>query len=239
MLYNVRKTKAKEVIAITIEHLWETFLHLDRFLNEIIALSPIWAYLAIFIVIYSETAFVITSFLPSDVVLFTASSLMMVQKSFNPFILIPLFFTAAILGDSTNFSIGRLLRKHVQKTGKIFFIKKENLDKTNLIFAKSGGTSVIIARFVPLLRSLVPFVTGVSKKDYSWFLLRNLLGVGIWTVVYCGLGIFFGNFKFVKSHFGLVTIGICCLTLLTALISFTIKKLILERHGSNEKSTSK
>lgn len=223
------------MIKISVETIWETFLHLDRFLNEIIALSPIWAYIAIFCVIYCETAFIITSFLPSDVVLFTATSLMMVQKSFNPLILIPIFFTAAILGDSTNFSIGRLLRKHVQKTGKIFFIKKENLDKTNIIFAKSGGTSVIIARFVPLLRGLVPFVTGVSQKDYRWFLSRNLLGVGIWTVLYSGLGIFFGNFKFVKNHFGLVTIGICCITLLTALISFMIKKFILERHSSNDK----
>lgn len=237
-MYNVRKIKIKGVITITIEHIWEAFLHLDRFLDKIIDLSPIWAYLAIFIVIYCETAFIITSFLPSDVVLFTASSLMMVQKSFNPILLIPIFFTAALLGDSTNFSIGRLLRKKVQKSGKVFFIKKESLDKTNRIFARSGGTSVIIARFVPLLRSLVPFVTGVSQKDYRWFIKRNTLGVAIWTAVYCGLGIFFGNFKFVKNHFGLVTVGICCLTLLTALISFTIKKLILERHTSNEKSSS-
>ena len=154
---------------------------------------------------------------------------MMVQKSFNPFILIPLFYGCAVLGDNVNFAIGRALRKKVNKTGKVLFIKKESLEKTNRIFERSGGTAIICSRFVPLLRSLVPFVTGVSRKDYRWFLHRNLIGVGIWTALYCSLGVFFGNFDFVKNHFGIVAIGICCLTIVTAVISLTIRKLLLER----------
>ncbi len=215
---------------------WETLLHIDKVLDQLVVAYPFWSYLILGFVIFAETAFVITSFLPSDAVLFAACSLMMVQKSFNPFILIPLFFGCALLGDSVNFAIGRALRKKVNKTGKVLFIKKESLEKTNKIFERSGGTAIVCSRFVPLLRSLVPFVTGVSRKEYRWFFHRNLIGVIIWTVLYCSLGIFFGNFDFAKNHFGLVAIGICCLTIVTAVISLTLRKLLLERkHKKEEK----
>ncbi|MEE1002556.1 MAG: VTT domain-containing protein [Acutalibacteraceae bacterium] len=213
---------------------WDTLLHIDRILDSLVTDYPIWSYLILGFVVFAETAFVITSFLPSDAVLFAACSLMMVQKSFNPFILIPLFYGCALLGDSVNFAIGRFLRKEVNKTGKILFIKKQSLEKVNKIFDKSGSTAIICARFVPLLRSLVPFVTGVSKKEYRWFVKRNAIGVGIWTTLFCSLGVFFGNFQFVKNHFGLVAIGICFLTIFTAFISLTVKKLILERKNKKE-----
>ena len=213
---------------------WDTLLHIDRILDQLVANYPFWSYFILGLVIFAETAFIVTAFLPSDVVLFASCSLMMVQKSFNPFILIPIFFVSALLGDSVNFSIGRALRKKVNKSGKVLFIKKENLDKTNKIFKNSGATAVICARFVPLLRSLVPFVTGISKKEYRWFFCRNIIGVAIWTVLYCALGIFFGNIEFVKNHFGVVALGIGCLTIITALISLTVKKFILEKKGENK-----
>ena len=215
---------------------WDNLLHIDRILDQLVVAYPFWSYLILGFVIFAETAFIITSFLPSDAVLFAACSLMMVQKSFNPFILIPLFFISAALGDSVNFAIGRALRKKVNKTGKVLFIKKESLDKTHKIFECSGGTAVILSRFVPLLRSLVPFVTGVSKKEYRWFACKNLIGIAIWVTLYCSLGVFFGNFDFVEEHFGLVAIGICCLTLVTAAISLTLRKLILERKHKKEEN---
>ena len=218
---------------------WDKLLHIDRFLVPLVQDYPFWSYFILFFVIFAETAFIVTSFLPSDVVLFSACSLMMVQKSFNPFILIPLFVLAAILGDSCSFAIGRALRKKVNKTGKVFFIKTKSLEKTNRIFERSGGTSVLIARFIPLLRSLVPFVTGVSKKEYCWFLIRNIIGISIWATLYCTLGVLFGNLDFVKEHYGLVTIGVCVLTIITAIISLTLKKLIVEKKAKKKEKEVK
>jgi len=212
-----------------LDNFWDNLLHIDKILDQLIESYPFWSYFILGFVIFAETAFIITSFLPSDVVLFAACSLMMVQKSFNPFLLIPIFYVSAILGDNLNFSIGRFLRKKVNQKGKILFIKQQNLEKANVIFEKSGGTAIICARFVPFLRSLIPFITGVSKKEYNWFFKRNLIGITLWTILYCALGVFFGNFDFVKNHFGIVAIGIGCITIITAIISLFIRKLILER----------
>ncbi|MGN0173518.1 MAG: VTT domain-containing protein [Acutalibacteraceae bacterium] len=222
------------------DNFWDSILHIDKYLKPLIEAQPFWCYLILAFIIFAETAFIVTSFLPSDVILFTACSLMAVHKGcFNPFILIPLFYAAAVLGDSVNFAIGRFFRKEINKTGKVLFIKKDNLDKTNIIFEKSGGAAVICARFVPLLRCLVPFVTGVSKKDYSWFLHRNLIGVGLWVTLYCTLGVFFGTIDFVKNHFGLVAIAIAVLTLITATISLLLRKFILERKTNKKEKEVK
>ncbi len=209
---------------------WDNVLHIDKILEPLVTTQPFWSYFILAFIIFAETAFVVTAFLPSDVILFAACSLMMVHRGcFNPFILIPLFYISAVLGDSLNFAIGRFFKKEVNKTGKILFIKTENLEKTNIIFEKSGGTAVVCSRFVPLLRSLVPFVTGVSDEEYKWFLKRNIIGVGIWTVLYCSLGVLFGQINFVKEHFGLVAIAVCLLCIVTASISFVVRKLILEK----------
>ena len=212
------------------ETFFEYIVHIDKYLEPLVKQQPFLCYFVLGIIIFSETSFIVTAFLPSDVVLFSACSLMMVKNIFNPFILIPMFYLAAVAGDSVNFAIGRLLRKEVKKNGKVFFIKQENLEKTNKIFEKSGGTAVILARFVPLFRTLVPFVTGVSFESYKWFLKRNAIGVAFWTTLYCTLGILFGRIKFVKTHFGLVALGICFLTILTATISLTLKKFIFDKH---------
>ena len=211
------------------DNFWDNLLHIDRILDQLVAEYPFWSYFILGLVIFLETAFIITTFLPSDVVLFAACSLMMVQKCFNPFLLVPTFLIAAVLGDNVNFAIGRALRKKVQKSGKVLFVKQSNLEKVNEIFANSGGTAVVCARFVPLLRCLVPFVTGVSKKEHAWFFKRNLIGVTIWTILYCMLGVLFGNFDFVKNHFGIVAIGIACLTIFTAAVSLSVRKIFLER----------
>lgn len=212
------------------ETFFEHIVHIDRYLEPLVKDQPFWSYFILGLIIFSETAFIVTAFLPSDVVLFSACSLMMVKNIFNPFILIPMFYISAVAGDSVNFAIGRFLRKEVKKNGKVFFIKKDNLEKTNLIFEKSGGTAVILARFVPLFRTLVPFVTGVSFESYKWFLKRNMTGVAVWATLYCTLGILFGRIEFVQTHFGLVAIGICFLTILTATISLFLRKFIFEKH---------
>ncbi len=209
------------------ENFWDNLLHVDKMLDVLVESAPIMTYVVLFLVIFAETAFIVTAFLPSDVVLFTACSYVVVSKAINPFIIIPLFFAAALLGDSTNFSIGRLLKKKINKTGGVFFIKKESLEKTNKIFEKSGAASILCARFVPLLRSFVPFVTGVSDMEYRWFFKRNLIGVTIWTTLYCSLGLLFGNLTFVKEHFGMVTFGVTAVIIIAGTISFLVRKLLL------------
>ncbi len=211
------------------DNFWDNLLHIDKTLDVLVEAAPVLSYVILSLVIFAETAFIVTAFLPSDVVLFTACSYIAVSDAINPFIIIPLFFAAALFGDSTNFSIGRLLKKRVNKKGGIFFIKKESLEKTNKIFEKSGATSVICARFVPLLRSFMPFVTGVSDKQYKWFFQKNLIGVTIWTTIYCALGFLFGNLTFVKEHFGVVTLGITAIIIVAGTFSFLVRKLILNR----------
>ena len=211
------------------DNFWDNILHIDKTFDVLVDAAPILSYIILFLVIFAETAFIVTAFLPSDVVLFTACSYVAVSKAINPFIIIPMFFVAALLGDSVNFSIGRLLKKKVNKNGSIFFIKKESLEKTNKIFERSGATSVICARFVPLLRSLVPFVTGVSDKQYKWFFQKNLIGVFIWTVLYCTLGFLFGNLTFVKEHFGVVTLGITAIIIIAGTFSFLVRKFLLNK----------
>ena len=215
------------------EKFFEYIVHIDRYLEPLVNDQPFWSYFILGIIIFSETAFVVTAFLPSDVVLFSACSLMTVKHIFNPFLLIPMFYLAAVAGDSVNFAIGRFFRKEINRNGKVFFIKKDNLEKTNMIFEKSGSTAVVLSRFVPLFRTLVPFVTGVSYKNYSWFLKRNMTGVAIWATLYCTLGVLFGRIRFVQTHFGLVAIGICILTLLTAGISLAVRKMFIEKHNKN------
>ena len=107
---------------------WDNVLHIDKILEPLVTTQPFWSYFILAFIIFAETAFVVTAFLPSDVILFAACSLMMVHRGcFNPFILIPLFYISAVLGDSLNFAIGRFFKKEVNKTGKILFIKTENL----------------------------------------------------------------------------------------------------------------
>ena len=212
-----------------IQTLWEYLLHMDVHLEQIIDNIGIFAYLAMGFVVFAETAFVVTVFLPSDAVLFAACALASVNNSLNFPLLLVVFAVAAALGDSVNFCIGRKLRNAVNNNQKILFIKSSNLEKATLMLERTKGTAVVIGRFVPLLRSLAPFVTGTSDKSYEWFIKHNAIGVVICSVLYCCIGYFFGNIPFVKDYFGTIVLGFSALTILTAIISALISKFVLKK----------
>ena len=212
-----------------LQTLWEYLLHMDVHLEQITDNIGIFAYLAMGFVVFAETAFVVTVFLPSDAVLFAACALASVNNSLNFPLLLVVFAVAAALGDSVNFCIGRKLRNAVNNNQKILFIKSSNLEKATLMLERTKGTAVVIGRFVPLLRSLAPFVTGTSDKSYEWFIKHNAIGVVIWSVLYCCIGYFFGNIPFVKDYFGTIVLGFSALTILTAIISALISKFVLKK----------
>lgn len=205
---------------------WEYVLHLDKYLEQLISFGGVWAYVIMALVVFSETAFVVTVFLPSDTILFAACALSAVNNSLNFPVMLIIFLLAAALGDSMNFLLGRKLRGYVQRHEKLLFLKKENLQKADSYYRRNGNVTLIFARFVPVLRSLAPFVAGMSDRGYKKFLQYNLIGVAIWTLFFCLLGFFFGSTPFVKKYYALIVLCIGLMSLITAAISAIITKLM-------------
>lgn len=205
---------------------WDYVLHLDKYLEQLIGFGGIWVYVIMAFVVFTETAFVVTVFLPSDTILFAACALSAVNNSLNFPVMLIIFLLAAALGDTVNFLIGRKLRGYVQRHEKLLFLKKENLQKADSYYRQNGNITLVFARFVPVLRSLAPFVAGMSDRSYKKFLTYNLIGVAIWTLFFCLLGFFFGSTPFVKKYYALIVLCIGLMSLITAAISAVITKLM-------------
>ena len=202
-------------------------LHIDVHLEELVEYAGIWSYIVLFLVIFSETAFVFTVFLPSDVVIFTACAFSTLHNSLSIPILMIMFCAGAFLGDNVNFKFGRRFRNRVKRKEKILFINNKNIEKAEKFYDKSGTTTVIISRFVPVLRALAPFVAGVSDREQKWFAKRNIITCILWTCFFTSLGYFFGNLDFVREKFGIIVIGIASVTILMAVISTLISRIVL------------
>jgi membrane-associated protein len=182
----------------------EYFLHIDEQLAYIIATYGAWTYALLFTIIFVETGLVIFPFLPGDSLLFAAGSFAALG-SLNIWFLMGLLMVAAVLGDTVNYSIGHYLG---ERAYNIKWIKKEYLDKTHAFFEKHGGKAIFLARFVPIVRTFAPFVAGIGKMDYSYFITYNLAGGITWVALFTLLGYFFGNLEFVQKNFELVIIAI-------------------------------
>jgi len=196
-------------------------LHIDQHLVTIVNSFGIWTYLILFAIIFIETGAVILPFLPGDSLLFAACAL-----AANPtyglhiWSFVFLFLVAALAGDSINFLIGHSLGEALTKTswfGKL--INQKQLAKSEKFFKKHGGATVTIARFMPIIRTFVPFVAASSRMHYNQFIRYNVIGCVLWVVLCCGGGYFFGNIPFVKAHFSLVVIGIIVISLIPAIVS--------------------
>ena len=202
-------------------------LHIDAHLENIVNTFGNWTYLIVFSIIFIETGAVIMPFLPGDSLLFAASALAASPKyNLNIWYFVILFFIASVVGDSLNFYLGKTVGKAM--TNHSFFgrfIKKENIEKTEAFFEKHGGIAIALARFMPIIRTLSPFVCGGSGVKYSSFIKYNLIGATAWVVICCGAGFFFGNIPFVKEHFSMVIIGIIGVSLLPAIIGAIKSKL--------------
>jgi membrane-associated protein len=194
------------------------FLHLDRHLGEIFAKYGTWTYLILFLILFCETGLVITPFLPGDSLLFAVGALAALG-SLDVKVLLVLLSVAAILGDTVNYWIGKWVGPRAF-TGEIRFLKKEHLARTHAFFEKHGGKTIILARFVPIVRTFAPFVAGVGAMSYPRFILYNVVGGLVWVNLFVIAGYLFGNLPAVKDNFSLVILGIIFLSVLPILFEY-------------------
>lgn len=201
-----------------IKFLIDFVLHMDVHLNEIISNYGAWTYGILSGVVFMETGFVVTPFLPGDSLLFAAGTFAALG-SLNPFLLFGLLTTAAILGDTVNYHIGQYIGERAF-SGEIKFLKQEYLEKTQEFYEKHGGKAIILARFVPIIRTFAPFVAGVGTMKYRKFISYNVIGGVVWVALFISLGYFFGNIPFVKKHFELVIFAIIAISFIPPIYEF-------------------
>lgn len=204
-------------------------LHMDKELPIIINTIGGWTYLALFTVIFIETGLVIMPFLPGDSLLFAAGAISaMPAAGINTWVIFILLAAAAVLGDTVNYWIGHALGPKVF-TSNSRFLKREYLERTQAFYDKHGGKTIFLARFVPIVRTFAPFVAGIGKMRYSYFLSYNVIGGILWTGGFLWLGYFFGNIPFVEKNFSLVILAIVMISVLPAVF-----EIIKERRTKQE-----
>ena len=197
----------------------DLFIHLDDHLNTLVQTCGSWTYLVLFLIVFCETGLVFTPFLPGDSLLFAVGTLAAVGILDIQGVLF-ILSAAAVLGDSANYGIGHILAPKVFGHEKIPFLKQEYLERTEKFFEKYGGKTIIIARFVPIIRTFAPFLAGVGAMRYRRFLLYNVTGGLLWVFVLTLAGYYFGTLKFVKENFSLVILGIIIVSILPGVIEF-------------------
>lgn len=192
-------------------------LHIDDHLAEIIANYGAWTYLILFLIVFCETGLVVTPFLPGDSLLFAAGAFA-ASGSVNLAIISIVIFVAAVLGDAVNYKIGSIMGPAVwqKKDSKIF--KLEYLHKTQKFYEKYGGKAIIIARFVPIIRTFAPFLAGVGSMNYAKFAMYNVAGAALWVGSMVGAGYLFGGLPIVKNNFSMVILAIIIISILPAVI---------------------
>ena len=193
-----------------LKYLIDILIHLDVHLNQLIVEYGTFTYAILFVVIFAETGFVVTPFLPGDSLLFAAGAFAAVGV-LDVHILFVLLALAAILGDTVNYWIGNYFGPRIANAEKIRFVNKSHLDKTHKFFEKYGGKTIIIARFVPIVRTFAPFVAGIGSMTYKKFVSYNIIGAVIWVGLLSYTGYFFGNIPIVKNNFTFVIFAIIIL----------------------------
>lgn len=204
-----------------IKKLLDFILHIDAHLAEVISDYGAWSYGVLFLIIFAETGLVIMPLLPGDSLLFAAGALCALPESgLNVHLLAFLLALAAVLGDSVNYWIGRKIGPAVFHREDSIWLRKKHLERAHAFFEKYGGRAIILARFVPIVRTFVPFVAGVGSMSYQRFFTFNVIGGFIWIYAFTYLGFFFGNMPLVKQNFGLVIIAIIVVSVVPIVIEF-------------------
>lgn len=193
------------------------FLHLDKYIGIMIQNYGTLTYLIMFFIIFSETGFVLFTFLPGDTLLFVAGTFASIGVLKMHWLLIILSI-AAILGDSLNYSIGKYLGEEIILKKR--WVKEKNLEKTKRFFERNGAKTIILARFIPIIRSLAPFVAGITEMKYKKFLSYNVIGGILWVAIMLNLGYFFGSIPFIKNNLSIMIIGIVILSWIPAIVAW-------------------
>ncbi|MEJ5301097.1 MAG: DedA family protein [Thermodesulforhabdaceae bacterium] len=194
----------------------DLILRVDVYLEKLLQSVGIWIYVVLFFIIFSETGFVVTPFLPGDSLLFAVGTLS-ARGLLDPWVASSVMSVAAILGNVANYHIGRFVGPKVFSKEKSLFFNKKHLDSTHAFYERYGAKAVVIARFLPIFRTFVPFVAGIGRMNYAKFMFYNALGSLLWTLSLTWIGYHFGNLPFVKKNFSVVIVGIIVVSLLPAL----------------------
>jgi membrane-associated protein len=195
----------------------DLILHLDKHLNTIILQYGVWTYLILFLIIFCETGLVVTPILPGDSLLFAAGTFAALG-SLDLFWLTVLLMIAAVAGDTLNYWIGYYVGPRIFSKEKVRFLNKEHLRRTHVFYEKYGGKTIILARFMPIIRTFAPFVAGIGRMTYTHFLSFNVIGGVVWIALFVLGGYYFGNIPVVKKNFSLVILAIIILSILPAVI---------------------
>jgi len=205
----------------TLKQAWDIVRHLDKYLDQVTRDYGSLTYALLAVIIFAETGLVVTPFLPGDSLLFACGAISMRDGSgLSPVLLAPILIAAAILGDTANYHIGKAIGPRVMKSETSRWLNRRHLDKTHRFFEKYGGKTIILARFVPIVRTFAPFVAGAGAMNYRKFIVFNVIGATAWVVLMMGAGIVFGQMQFVKEHFELVVIGIIVLSVMPMVVEW-------------------
>lgn len=201
-----------------LKSLIDLILHVDRHVSELIQNYGVWTYAILFAVVFCETGLVVTPFLPGDSLLFAVGAFAG-RGDLNPWIAMGLLIVAAIVGDTVNYWIGHWFGPGLAKKFPRL-IKQKHLDRTHAFYEKYGGETIILCRFVPIVRTFAPFVAGIGSMTYGKFIFYNVIGGVIWVALFIWAGYWFGQLEFVKNHFGLVELAIIFISILPMIIEF-------------------
>lgn len=200
--------------------LFDLFLHLDKHLGDVIKDYGLWTYAILFVIVFCETGLVVTPFLPGDSLLFAAGTFSSPSiDALDPVWLFISLSIAAILGDTLNYWIGAMIGPRAF-SGNIRFLKKEHLERTHAFYEKYGGKTIIIARFVPIVRTFAPFVAGVGAMNYAKFIIYNIAGGVAWVALFVLGGYWFGTTEIVKKNFSLVVVAIILISVMPMVVEF-------------------
>ncbi|MDD2741420.1 MAG: DedA family protein [Rhodocyclaceae bacterium] len=199
----------------------DIILHLDKHLALLVQQYGLWIYGILFFIIFAETGFVVTPFLPGDSLLFVAGALAALgEGGMDIFVLMGVLLAAALLGNMVNYQIGRYLGPKVFQWENSRFFNKEALVKTHAFYEKHGGKTLVMSRFLPLFRTFAPFVAGIGAMSYAKFTLFNLIGALAWVVSLCLAGYWLGNMVWVKQNLSIIIVGIIAISLLPVALGY-------------------
>lgn len=212
-----------------ISKLIDLFLHLDKHLNDVIGQYGGWTYLILFLIVFCETGLVVTPILPGDSLLFAAGAFAALG-SLNVFWLFVLLSIAAVAGDTVNYWLGHWVGPKVFRRENVRFLNRKHLDRTHAFYERYGGKTIIIARFIPIVRTFAPFVAGIGRMTYWTFIAYNVIGGVAWVAICVFAGYYFGNLEIVKKNFSLVVVAIVLISVLPMLVEYI-------RHRRSETTT--